>query len=187
MKKNRFPYIILVALGLAFLLQACNKSVNPSDTKIQFTTTSTSVKIPVMLRTSEYDSVIDFKYKINMDSFVKMINSGFDTGSIRSVKFTGCRLELDSNNTVDNFSNFNTCSIGLTTGTVPNLIKIASATDIPDTPAYFLNIPKTYDWDLKDYMRSDSLCYRIFGNVRRTSTKALGFKAVFTYDMQLSN
>jgi len=186
MKKNSFPYIIIVALGFAFLLQACNKSVNPSKTTVQLTTTNMSIKIPVLLRTEEYDSVIDFKYKINMDSFVKMVNSGFDTGSIQSVKLTGCRLELDRSSAA-NFSNFNTCSIGLTTGTVSGLIKIASMTDIVDTPTYSLNLPKTYDWDLKDYMRSDSLCYRIFGNVRRTSADEMNCKAVFTYDMVLAN
>jgi hypothetical protein len=187
MKKNKISiFIAIAAIGFALMIQACNKNVNATEKTVAFTNSNVSFQVPIILRTSEYDSLTSFNFLINMDSFVKTIDSKFDTSNIQSVKFSSCVLTLDKNTTPDNFANFHTCSIGLTSGKVFNLVKIATATDISDTSAYFLNMPKSYDWELKNYFRSDSLHYTIFGNTSKLSTDSLACKATIIYSMTLS-
>lgn len=186
MKKNKI-FIAAVAIGLAWMIQACSKgNTNSTERTVAFTSSNMSFEVPVILKTSEYDSLTSFNFLINMDSFVKSVDSKFDTSNIQSVKLNSCVFTLDNNTTPDNFANFHTFSVGLTSGKVASLVKIATATDIPDTAAYFLNVPKSYDWELKHYFRSDSLHYTIFGNTSKLSGDSLACKATINYTMILS-
>lgn len=189
MKRKGLSYFIAAAAAvcLATGIQSCNKDdVNDTEKKVVLTS-NLSLQIPVIMKIGETGNLTSFMSRFNMDSLVKSVDSKFDTLDIRSVKLKSCQLILDIDTTVDNFRNFHTCTIGISTNKIPSLTRIASATDIADTTdIYSLNIPRTYDVELNNIFMADTVYYRVYGNLRRTSSKPLGCKAIISYDVTLA-
>lgn len=188
MKKNTFSLIILAsALVGGIFSTSCNKGkTNTTQKSVTLVNGNLSFDIPIMPVNGEYDSIVKFNFKINADSFVKSFNADYDTSSIRSVLLNSCVLTLPNGSTVDNFRNFHTANIGVSSGTYGKITRIATFMDIVDTAAYSLNIPRWYDQNLATYFKSDSICYHFYGNVRKASTAVLNCKAVLSYEMVLS-
>lgn len=188
MKKNIVPFVFVTALICSFLFaSSCNKGqANNTESTQQLITGNLSFDLPVFVKNGEYDSITAFMYKVNMDSFVKSFNSKYDTSSIRSVQLRSCILTMTNGDVTNNFRNFHTTNIGITSGTNGHIYRIAAATDIQDTAAYFLNVPKSYEPNLATYFKSDSICYRFYGNIRRATTLPINCRATLTYDMVLS-
>lgn len=189
MKKNilSISFLTLAFCGSLVLLVACNKGkINTTEQKHQLITGNLNFDISVLPTNGEYDSIIAFDYLINMDSFVKSFDSKYDTGSITNVSLDACSLMLNDKTTVDNFRNFHTVSIGITSGTNGYIHRMAAFNDIVDTAAYELKIPTLYEPNLASYMRADSIHYLIYGNVRRPTGEAITGKATMQYTMTLS-
>jgi len=174
-------------VGTILATESCNKgTTNTTEKKVSLVHANMNVDISILPSNGDYDSITSFYYKMNMDSFVKSYNSDFDTSSIRSVKLNSCVITIKDADTMNNFSNFHTTNIGLTSGTNRNLYRIAAFTDIVDTNAYFVNIPKSYNPNLAVYYKSDSVRYRFYGNLRRPTTKEINATANITLDITLS-
>lgn len=189
MKKTTL-YFVVSAFALAgsiFILPSCNKgTTNNTEKTMALTNGNLSFEIPVFSANGEFDSITAFNYKINMDSFVKSFDSKYDTSSIRMVQLRSCSLTMTDGNAGSNFQNFHTVNMGVTSGTNKKIYRLAAAINIVDTPAYFLDVPKTYNANLASYFKADSICYRLYGNIRRTSAGPVNCKAIFTYDIILS-
>jgi hypothetical protein len=188
MKKRTFSSIF-VALGISISLislQACNKGTsNETEKKVSLINDQMNFSIPVILGSGDNDSITSFYYKMNMDSFVKSYDSKYDTSSIRSVKLQSCNLILSNGDTLNNFRNFHTTNIGITSGTNKNIFRIAAFTDIVDTNAYVISIPTSYDPNLASYFKSDSVRYRLYGNARKMTTKAINCTANISFEVKL--
>lgn len=189
MKKNTLSLFLLAIVFVGSLLatQSCNKgTTNSTEKKVSLVHANMIVDIPLLPGNGDYDSITSFYYKMNMDSFVKSYGQDYDTSSIRSVKLNSCIITLSGVDTLDNFRNFHTTNIGLTSGTNRNLFRIAAFTDIVDTNAYFINIPKSYNPNLATYYKADSVRYRLYGNLRRATTKEIVATANISLDVVLS-
>lgn len=186
MKKNFLPFLIVSALIGSFFVSSCNKGkVNSSESTHEIITGNLSFEIPALPTNGEYDSIIAFSFKTNMDSIIKGFSSKYDFNSIRTVNLRSCMLTLTDKDNNNNFRNFHTVNIGISSKSNPIFYRIAAATDIVDTTAYFLNVPTLYNPNLASYFRNDSIAYRLYGNMRRPTTKALRCNATLTYDMTL--
>lgn len=185
---KRTLLILLATLtGTGVLLPSCNKDdKNTSERHVSLEIKNLAFTMPVIGSTGEYDSIIAFNFLMNIDSFIKLQNPDFDTSNIKSVKMTACVVWMYPDTGKNNFSNFHTCSIGMDAPTAINHLKVSTFTDIVDTPAYFLSIPKTYDWNCKEYFKSDSIHFQLYGNIRRPTTDSLNCKINMNYDFILS-
>ena len=189
MKKNTLSFVLVASalVGTMFVAPSCNKGkTNTTEKTQELITGNLSFEIPIHPSNGESDSLTSFFYKVNMDSLVKSYDAKYDTSSIRSVQLRSCVLTFPDNTTTDNFRNFHTTIIGVTSGTNKYLTRIAAKVDIVDTAAYVLNLNKEYEPNLASYFKADSVCYRLFGNFRRGTTMPLNCNATITYDMVLS-
>lgn len=175
----------LLLVGSTFIYSACNKgNTNSSEKTVELYHNNVNFEIPIQITTGDNDSIGSFYYKMNMDSFVKSYGK-YDTGDIRSVKLKYCRILLSNGDTIDNFKNFHTANIGVTSGSNPNIYRISLFTDIVDTNAYTLELHKNFDPNLASYFRDDSVRYRLYGNFRRPTTKTLNATASLGFDLTL--
>jgi len=189
MKKNSLSILLLstALIGATLMTPSCNKgTTNSTEKKVNVVSGNLSCVVPIMTGSGDYDSIAAFTFKMNMDSFVKSFNPAYDTNSIRNVSLTSCQLVLDNKSTVDNFSNFHTANIAISSATRWPLYRIASATDIVDTAAYSLNIAKLYDPNLAKYFTADSISYTLYGNIRRSTSAPLNCKANISFEMTLA-
>lgn len=187
MKKNSYSFFLLVALGFILGMGSCNKDrFNDTERETEFVIESVPFSIPATIKPGESDSIAAFYFKVNMDSFVKKVDGRFDTTDIRTASLNSCVLTLDDNSTADNFSNLHTCTIGMTTARIPRIVRIATKTDIVDTPAYVLNIPNPYRPELRELMMADSVHYCIYGNIRKSATAPITGRARLVFYLKLS-
>jgi hypothetical protein len=188
MKKNSFSFLLAITIVSSLLAtQACNKGTsNSTEKKVTIINGSMNVDIPMLTGNGDNDSITSFYYKMNMDSFVKSYGSEYDTSSIRSVKLNSCVITLNDKDTANNIRNFHTTNIGITSATNRNIYRIAAFTDIVDTNAYFISIPKSYDPNLASYFKADSVRYRLYGNVRRATTTEIKGIATISFDVVLT-
>lgn len=189
MKKNTFSlFLIAVAFGGSLIAsQSCNKgTTNSSEKKVTLISSNMNVDIPILISNGDNDSITSFYYKMNMDSFVKSYGSEYDTSSIRSVKLNSCIITLSGKDTANNIRNFHTTNIGLTSTTNRYLSRIAAFTDIVDTNAYSISIPKSYNPNLASYFKADSVRYRLYGNIRRATTTDIKGTATISFDVVLT-
>ncbi len=187
MKKSTFSFLLIstALIGSIFGTSSCNKGqTNTTGVKQELITGDMSFVVPMQL-IGENDSMVAFYYKINMDSFVKSFDSKYDTASIRKVQFISCTLTNSDFDVNNNFRNFHTANIGITSATNHRILRIAAAMNIQDTAAYFLNVPNSYNPDLSTYFKADSICYRLYGNMRKGTTIPLNCKATLKYEMTL--
>jgi hypothetical protein len=186
-KKTLNTFFVSLAISVSlFSLQSCNKgTTNETEKKVTINNTNMNFDIPVILSSGDNDSIVSFYYKMNMDSFVKSYGSQYDTSSIRSVKLQSCTLILNNGDSMNNISNFHTTNMGITSGTNRNIYRFASFVDIVDTNAYKITIPSSYDPNLAVYFKSDSVRYRLYGNARRGTKKALKCTANISFEVKL--
>jgi len=187
MKKNKCSFFILAAIGCVVGMSSCNKGLfNDTEKETDFIVNDVPFSIPVLTKTGESDSITAFHYKVNMDSLVKKLDGKFDTTDLRSAMLTNCELFLDDPAAADNFSSLHTCTIGIKTAKLPNINRMATKTDIVDTPAYYLKLQDQYTQNYYSQYMADSVNYIIYGNIRKTTTKAMSGKARLTLHMKLS-
>jgi len=187
-KKNTCSFILLASalVGGLFVTVSCNKGKTNSTQKTeQIVTGNLSFDVPVFVKNGEYDSVTSFNFMINMDSFVKSFDSKYNVENIQNVQLRSCILSVQNGDVNNNVRNFHITNIGITSGTNGYIKRIASATDIPDTAAYFVNLAPLYEHNLASYFRADSINYRFYANVRRSTSIPLNCKATLSYDMTL--
>lgn len=188
MKKNTFSFYLL-SFGLISILsatQSCNKgTTDQTEKKVNLIHGNMSFDIPLQSITGDNDSIVSFYYKMNMDSFVKSYGSQYDTSSIRNAKLTSCVLSILGSDTNNNFRNFHTTNIGITSGSNKYIYRIAAFTDIVDTNAYSINIPRSYDPNLASYFKSDSVRYRLYGNMRRPTSTDIKCTAQLNFELVL--
>ena len=188
MKKNTCSLILLASalIGGLFVAGSCNKGKTNSTQKTQqIITGDLSFDLPMFVKNGPYDSITSFNFIINMDSFVKSFDSKYDVSHIQNVQLRSCILSFKNGDDNNNFRNFHMTNIGITSGTNGYIKRIAAATDIPDTTAYFVNMAPLYELNLASYFRADSICYQFYANLRRATTYPLNCKATLSYDMTL--
>lgn len=187
--KNKSVKSFLFVLGVSGAILAatsCNKGTSDStEQKVSLVNRNMNFEIPVLLGSGDNDSIVSFYYKMNMDSFVKSYGSQYDTSSIRAVSLVSCNLLMSNGDTLNNVRNFHTTNIGITSGTNRNIYRIAAFTNIVDTNAYTIEIPKSYDPNLAAYFKADSVRYRFYGNVRRGTTMPIKCTANLSFELKL--
>ncbi|MCC6187364.1 MAG: hypothetical protein IT256_09450 [Chitinophagaceae bacterium] len=187
--KNKSVKSFLFVLGVSatiFATPSCNKgTTDGTEQKVSVMNGNMNFEIPVQLGSGDNDSMVSFYYKMNMDSFVKSYGSQYDTSSIRAVNLLSCSLVMTNGDTLSNVRNFHTANIGITSGTNRNIYRIAAFTNIVDTNAYSINIPRSYDPNLVSYFKADSVRYRLYGNVRRATKKPIKCTANLSFEMKL--
>lgn len=188
MKKNTRSFILLASalVGGLFVTVSCNKGKTNSTRKTeQIVTGNLSFDVPVFTTNGAYDSITNFNFMINMDSFVKSFDSKYNVSHIQNVQLRSCILTLENGDINNNIRNFHMTNIGITSGTNGSIKRIATATDIPDTNAYFVSMAPLYEHNLASYFRADSISYRFYANIRRKTSFPLNCKATLSYDMTL--
>jgi hypothetical protein len=188
MKKTTCSFILLATalVGGLFVAGSCNKGkTNGTKKTEQIITGNLSFDLPVFMKNGQYDSITSFSFMINMDSFVKSFDSKYNVSNIQNVQLRSCILSVENGDVSNNIRNFHMTNIGITSGTNGYINRIATATDIPDTNAYFVSMTPLYEHNLASYFQADSICYRFYANLRRTTTVPLNCKATLSYDMTL--
>jgi PBP1b-binding outer membrane lipoprotein LpoB len=191
MKKNVLSILFcaIAIVGVASIFTSCDKvsKKNNSEQSVQYVTKIMPYEIPSFKRTGDIDSMTYFNHVINIDSFLKSFDSNFDTSSIQSVTLRSAFFSCDTNLTKDNFGNFHTLSLGIKTMQHSYLTRFASFMNISDSDRYTITINQIDNRNLKDYFKSDSLSFRIYGNVRDTNGYAIKGNAELVFDMKLAN
>lgn len=190
MKKYKLKSFLFASALLTGVLisPSCNKgTTNSTQRTVDFICPNMPFEIPVLPANGEYDSIISFEFELNMDSFVKSFDGIYDTASIQKVSLKYCTLTLSDGTTTDNFRNFHTVNVGITSGTNPYITRFTNFNNIVDTAAYTLDVPRLYDPNLASYFKADSLHYRVYGNLRRSTTQTLKGTANIAFDMTLKD
>jgi len=176
MKKIHFAFIIFLVAGLTFV--SCKKLISklfPSfDTSVSIQIAVPAIPFPISgsvgLQTIYY----------NLDSTIKANTGGvYGSADVSSITLKSIIVNLQNGDAANNFANFETLRIDLSSNSNSTPVAIASA-NIPDVASYSLSMEVSNSLNILSYFQGNQLTYNIFGKLRRATSHELHGVATIT-------
>lgn len=112
---------------------------------------------------------------INLDSVVKANTlNAFGADIVKSVTIKTVTITINNPDDLNNFSNFQSARIALTSNSNNTPIDLANITFPNTNTSTFIYTP-TSNTELVSYLKGSSLTYTIYGQNRKITTKSLNF------------
>ena len=166
MKKSNLAFIIILIGTVSFL--SCKKII----TKLlpSFDTTIGNIQIAVpAIPIPLSGSVGEQKIYYNLDSTIKAKTGGvFGVSDVSSITLKSLVVTLQNGDPGNNFANFETLRVDLSSNSNGTPVTIASA-NIPDATSNTLNMDVSNGLNILSYFQGNQLTYNVAGKVRRAT------------------
>lgn len=182
--KIMFRSLGLVAvLALSTLLPSCDKVKDAVRINIPTQTVNADFSIQKVGAGTAQETY--FQWGVNLDSVIKKSNPDLGIKNIKKAKVKSIILKLNNATQADNWANFSAAEAGFSTNlTGGNYIAFASVTNNADAYATTLDIP-VKDIDVKEYLGSSVLTYKLSATARRATTATLNGTATIQLDVEV--
>lgn len=179
MRKIFIPVIIFIALLTG--ITACSKIVAAVFGGTDINVPPAEFTIPILLAVSPNEqSFGSYAQHINLDSVVRANTAGvFGKNVVNSIKVKQVNMVLGNSDALNNFSNFETLRVTLSSDTEGTPVDLFAAS-FPDTNTSTYLFAPTNSPDLLPYLRGSWITYHIYGKNRRITSRPLSLEVTVT-------
>jgi hypothetical protein len=151
MKPKALSKYIIIFLSFSVILISCKKSA----TLVKVTVPVQMAQISFTIPPSQTATDTTFIVYCNVDSIIKAANPSFNATNIKSTMASSVTISLINADNTDNFGNFNSVSMQITSTENSTASTFAQVTNNPGDYADMLNLPVTTT-ELKSYFDATS-------------------------------
>jgi hypothetical protein len=172
MRKILIPVIVFLSILTAFT--ACRKIVAAVFGGTDINVPATEFTIPVLFAVTPNELLFgSYSQHINLDSAVKANTAGvFGINVVNSIKVKQVSMVIGNPDALNNFSNFETLRVTLTSDTQNTPVEFFAAS-FPDTYSSTYLFAPTNSPELLPYLGGSRITYNIYGKNRRITSKPL--------------
>lgn len=171
MRKFIFFFVIILAGGFIFL--SCKKLISKLFPSFDSTVSNIEIAVPPIPFSNISGSVGLQTIYYNLDSTIKANTGGiYDASDVTSITLKSIIINLQNGNPGNNFANFESLRVELTSNTNSTAVTIATAS-IPDVTTYSLSMDVSSSPNILSYFQGNQLTYDVFGKVRRSTSHQL--------------
>jgi hypothetical protein len=192
MKKGlKSVFIAAICLTGIALSQSCNKL--PIGKDVSWTGADVTITVPIVPDTLSHSNVGGGSFKYNLDSMIKAQTGSNTLGvsNISKVTLNSCQLTILNPDQSNNFANFESCYLNVSTSNNSTPVEAASITNNPDQYAETLSLPVSNNIDLKSYLSSGNntvtVSYSLGGKLRRATNKMVNINIHASYTIHVGN
>jgi hypothetical protein len=171
MKKIFIAFIIILIGGVVSL--SCKKFIAKLLPSFDTTVSDIEISVPPIPFSNVSGSVGLQTIYYNLDSTIKANTGGvFGAGDVTSITVKSITINLQNGDPANNFANFESLKIELSSNSNSTPVTIATAT-IPDVPTYNLNMDVSAGPNIAGYFQGNQLTYDVGGRIRRSTSHEL--------------
>ncbi|MEP6596666.1 MAG: hypothetical protein ABJA71_12005 [Ginsengibacter sp.] len=178
MKKFISLFIIFLAGGLIFL--SCKKLISKLFPSFDTAVSNIQIAVPPIPFSNISGSVGLQTIYYNLDSTIKANTGGtYGANDVSSITLKSIIINLQNGDPADNFANFESLGVDLSSNSNSTPVTIATAT-IPDVASNTLSMDVSNNLNILSYFQGNQLTYNVFGKVRRATYHQLNGLATIT-------
>ena len=168
-----FAFIILLGTSCKKTIQEAVQTFQGFDatlSTVEFDMPAVPFAPPFEVQLGQFPQHFDF------DSLVKANTAGtFSSADIVSVKLKNMSVKITNADATNNLGNFQSARFEFFSNAVPTPVEVANVTFL-DAVSDSINVTPTNPPELKGYLAGKELTYKVFGQLRRTTSKSLHLK-----------
>ena len=170
---KRFFSVVFIILGAAVILPSCKKIIKELFPSFDSTVSDIPIEVPPIPFSNISGSVGLQTIYYNLDSTIKANTGGiFGASDVTSITLKSITINLQNGDPANNFANFQSLAVALSSNTNSTPVTIATAT-IPDVPTYTLSMDVSGSPNILGYFKGNQLTYDVSGYVRRSTSHQL--------------
>lgn len=180
-KANRFFMKKVIFFSLIILVcTSCKKTIQDAVQTFQgFDATLSTVEfdLPAVPFAPPFEVALgQFPQHFDFDSLVKVNTAGtFSSADIVSVKLKSMSVKITNADATNNLGNFQSARFEFSSNANTTPVEVASVT-FPDAVSDTISVSPSNTPELKGYLAGKELNYKVFGQLRRPTSKPLHLK-----------
>jgi hypothetical protein len=179
MKLKTLSKYSIIFLSFSVILISCKKSASLVKVTVPIQMAQVSFTIPPSQTTTDTTVTI----YCNVDSIIRADNPSFNGTNIKSVTALAVNIFLSNADNTDNFGNFSSAEMQISSTENAAAITFAQVTNNPAGYADVLNLPVTPSVELKDYFDATLFTFTFRSSLISPTFVALNATAAINFNV----